>query len=418
VQKSGFCYTVTGTTSATIIINITNGVLNVYPQLGATSVSTDIPWYCYLASAVLGGVIGGVIGFFAGGIIGLAVGAALGAAAGAGGLAAAQSGITGVINSALSTVVNAINGDLPDIKQSLTGFNAVIQDVQVDDITFTNAIVPIESVPFKSGDLIIANNSYLDLDTVSTSSSLAGADLSWTGSGNSRVLTPIGSIAKLAETGVNDLSKITLYQLYQHSYKNDPVNIAHLGPAGSSAPVFGYRSDQFRYGCFQVTKTQDDSIQLRYKTYATYQGSSIVPALANLSAGRSGRCHCCRRRWRTRWESQSFPPAGPCCSCRSFWRSSAPVCCVDVLVLQGPEKSFNKDVVQGSPLSVHKNIDSFFTQLDVTLVGELAATVAVDNLQYGLSKRPTPGGQPASFYRFGSSTIFFNSRIMLFLSWL
>jgi hypothetical protein len=283
VQKSGFCYTVTGTTGATIIINITNGVLNVYPQLGATSVSTDIPWYCYLASAVLGGIIGGVIGFFAGGVIGLAVGAALGAAAGVGGLAAAQSGVTGVINSALSKVVNAINGDLPDIKQQLTGFKAVIQDVQVDDITFTNAIVPIESVPFKSGDLTIANNSYLDLDTgtVSASSSLAGADLSWTGSGSDRCLTPLGSIAKLAETGGADLSKIALYQLYQYSYKSDKVTIAQLGPAGSTAPVFGYRTDQFRYGCFQVTKAQDDSIQLRYKTYLTYQGPSTIQGHIN-----------------------------------------------------------------------------------------------------------------------------------------
>ena len=58
---------------------------------------------------------------------------------------------------------------------------------------------------------------------------------------------------------------------------------------------------------------------------------------------------------------------------------------IDILVLHGPEKSFHENVVQGTPLSVHRDLNSFcLQQLDVVLIGELAALVAVDDLRFGL----------------------------------
>ena len=54
---------------------------------------------------------------------------------------------------------------------------------------------------------------------------------------------------------------------------------------------------------------------------------------------------------------------------------------IDVLVFKGTEKSFHENVVQGTPLSVHRDLDVLcLQQLDIVLIGELAALVAVDDL--------------------------------------
>src|SRR5262249_3880923 len=60
VTKSGFCYDASGTVAARIRMAVVGGQLVVQAEVEAPHVDVDIPWYCWLAGAVIGAIIAGV----------------------------------------------------------------------------------------------------------------------------------------------------------------------------------------------------------------------------------------------------------------------------------------------------------------------------------------------------------------------
>ena len=70
VSKSGFCYDATGTVGARIKIKVTGGNLIVQAQVDPPNIDVDIPWYCWIAGAVIGALLGGVLFGVIGGIVG------------------------------------------------------------------------------------------------------------------------------------------------------------------------------------------------------------------------------------------------------------------------------------------------------------------------------------------------------------
>jgi hypothetical protein len=60
VTRSGFCYDATGSFHAEITFSVTGTKLNSHSALAPPDIDVDVPWYCYVAAAVLG-PIGAVI---------------------------------------------------------------------------------------------------------------------------------------------------------------------------------------------------------------------------------------------------------------------------------------------------------------------------------------------------------------------
>jgi hypothetical protein len=61
ITKSGFCYTATGSFSATLTFSVIGGVITPSVSVGQPSVDIDIPWYCWLVVGVVLGVIGVIV---------------------------------------------------------------------------------------------------------------------------------------------------------------------------------------------------------------------------------------------------------------------------------------------------------------------------------------------------------------------
>lgn len=70
IAKSGFCYSATGTVGAKITIAVAGGQLVVQVQADDPNVDVDIPWYCWVAGAVIGALLGALLPSVIGVIIG------------------------------------------------------------------------------------------------------------------------------------------------------------------------------------------------------------------------------------------------------------------------------------------------------------------------------------------------------------
>ena len=82
-RNSGFCYDATATASATVGIEVvqqddgaggTKSVLVVNSNVGEPDVGIDVPWYCYVGAALLGGIAIGIIDPAVDTVIGLILG--------------------------------------------------------------------------------------------------------------------------------------------------------------------------------------------------------------------------------------------------------------------------------------------------------------------------------------------------------
>ena len=95
---SGTCWSATAEVSATLTLRIENDSLVADVTVGDPSVDIDIPWYCYLAAAVIGALTGGLLGLL-GSVSTVIVGAIIG-------------GVLGPL--VLWLTVNAIEGSVED----------------------------------------------------------------------------------------------------------------------------------------------------------------------------------------------------------------------------------------------------------------------------------------------------------------
>jgi hypothetical protein len=276
VTKSGFCYDASGDVSARMRLAITGGRLVASVEIDDPDVDVDIPWYCWLAGAVIGAVIGGVLL----GVIGAIVGAVLVPLI----TWIASEVIEGTIEEVAQRITDAINDAVPDVDVPAFGVNILFQEVFIDDVVVTASFDVESHAPIRSqGTLTLANNFGVDLDSGKVVVAAAPeADVRWVGERDGRKLET-GCQAALARTGTTDFAGLARYQLYAFAYGTpSAVLLFELGlpnPFGGlfgglfgdaffeNQRVFAVRTNEGRFAIVQVTEIESSYLRLRYKTF-------------------------------------------------------------------------------------------------------------------------------------------------------
>ncbi len=276
VRKSGFCYEASGSVAARISIKVRNGRLIVASEVEDPDVDVDIPWYCWIAGAVIGALLGGILF----GAIGAIVGGVL--------VPLIQwisaEVIEGIVEEVAERVAADINDITPDLDVSAVGIRIFFSDAFIDDVVIECAIEPVEDVPIRSqGTVLVPNGAYVDLDSGRVGDAgLVSADLAWLGQGFGRQLRAVCG-ARLARTGVTGLDGITRSRLYRYQYQApNPVplpELAQINPLGGIfggvfgdryrelLSVYGVLTNEGRYAAVQAVQVEDSFIRLRYRTY-------------------------------------------------------------------------------------------------------------------------------------------------------
>ena len=264
VTKSGFCYDASGTVSARIRMAVDDGVLSVTVEVDDPHVDVDIPWYCWLAGAVIGAIVAGVIGAVLVPII----------------IYIAQESVEGTINSVAARVADAINSINLNATIPMPGVRIFFQRVFIDDIDIACDIIVTDNVPVRSeGVVTLTPGTAVDLDTGQVGpADLGGADVACTGAGFDRQLRAVCG-ARLARTGLHRIDGITRSALYRFTYDApNPVallELARLNPFGvlfgdpfdETDIVIAVHTNEGRYAVVQAVEVDNASIRLRYRTW-------------------------------------------------------------------------------------------------------------------------------------------------------
>jgi hypothetical protein len=277
VRKSGFCYTATGTVAARIRIEIVDGNLVVESEVEDPDIDLDIPWYCYLAGAVIGALLGGILF----GVIGAIVGAVLVPLI----MWITTEIIEGLLESITDRVVDAINSISPDVNVPAVGINILFDRVFIDGIVIKCLIEAVDNAPIRSeGTLHVRNGEFVDLDKGEVGGeNLPGADLSWQGDGFGRRLRTVCTTA-MGRTGSKSFQKMTRFKLYGFNYESpESIPLHELADENwwggffgfgdrydERRYVYGVRTNEDRYAAIQVFKVEDHYIRIRYKTYEKF----------------------------------------------------------------------------------------------------------------------------------------------------
>lgn len=272
VEKSGFCYDASGTVGARLRLAVTDGRLQASVEVGDPDVDVDIPWYCWIAGAIVGAAIGGVLL----GVIGAIVGGILVPVI----LHLSTEVIEGTIEEVAGRISDAINEAVPDLDVPAFGINILFDEVFIDDVVL-RAQLEIEShAPVRTqGTITLLNNRGFDLDSGKIlPSGTPEADLRFTGH-RARRRIETGCQAALARTGTSNFSGLARYELYAFGYAT-PTSI-RMWELGFDNPlsfffgddfienhrVFAVRTNEGRYAIIQVIDVEDSHIRLRYKTF-------------------------------------------------------------------------------------------------------------------------------------------------------
>jgi hypothetical protein len=301
VEDSGFCWSATADVSATLTLTVdSSGTLTAKVDVGNPNVDTDVPWYCYLAAAVLGALTGGLIDvvFALGSVV---VAAVIGGVVAPLLLWLTVGQIEGSVNDGLDAAADAINStditkDLPvDLK-----FDRVV----VDDITLHGSIRVLPYAPLHAaGTVVIKDGQRLDLDTGAVGDpTLPSADLEWSRSAGATVHTGVGNFvvggrnaslravcgAQLGRTGRTDFDNILRCDLYDSTYSApNPVSLEELAAVTvfgwmfgdayrETLLVYGVRTNEGRWAAVQVVEVTDTSIRVRYETFAEAEPSVTI----------------------------------------------------------------------------------------------------------------------------------------------
>lgn len=271
VEKSGFCWSARGTIGARIRIAIVEGRLQVSTQVDDPDVELDIPWYCYLAAAIVGALGGLLIG----GVIGAAVGGVLVPLL----LFALEEGLEGTLDGIADHIRDTLNELAPSVDIPAAGINIVFQSVEIDDITIRCSTSVADLAPVRgAGVVTLRAGQGVDLETGRVGAAeMEGADLRLDGAGDGRSLRTVCA-AMLARTGRTDFDRIPRWACYPMAFAPS-VRVAsgemwhsiHLPfiadisiPTGA---VFAVRTGQGRNALVQVVDVREDRIQLRWKAW-------------------------------------------------------------------------------------------------------------------------------------------------------
>jgi hypothetical protein len=273
VEKSGFCYEAAGTVSAAIRLAVVDGRLIVTAEVGDPDVDVDVPWYCYLAGAVIGGLVGLLFG-----VIGSIVGAILVPLI----LWISTETVEGVVQSAIDRVAEALNEIAPDLNVPAVGLSLIFSDVFIDDVTIGCRVSAKGHVPIRSeGYLDVPDGGFVDLDRgIVGSEDLLSQDLAWRGTWFWRRLEAVCG-ARLARTDRRYFDEVARGTLYGYAYDApNPIELRELAsfdPIGGifgggglfdeTMRVFGVRTNEGRWSAIQVVEVDIGRIRLRYRTW-------------------------------------------------------------------------------------------------------------------------------------------------------
>lgn len=271
VEKSGFCWSARGTVGARMRIRIVEGRLQVNTEVDDPDVELDIPWYCYLAAAV----IGALGGFLVGGIIGGTVGAVLVPLL----LFALEEGLEGTLEGIADNIRDTLNDLAPAVDIPATGINIFFQSVEIDDITIKCRTTVPDLAPIRgAGTVVLRAGQAIDLDSGRVGDAqMEGGDLRLDGSGDGRALRTVCATS-LARTGRTDFDHIARWSCYGLVYaqaarvaSGEMWHSLHLPFVGdlhiATGTVFSVRTGQGRRALVQVSDVRDDRISLRWKTW-------------------------------------------------------------------------------------------------------------------------------------------------------
>ena len=224
VSKSGFCYDATGTVGARIKIKVTGGNLIVQAQVDPPNIDVDIPWYCWIAGAVIGALLGGVLFGVIGGIVGGVLVPLI--------TYIAQEVIEGTINAVAQHITDALNSIAPTIEVPAVGFNLLFSDASIDDVFIACNVQPIDTAPVRaSGTIDLRNGMAVDLDCGQTGPlDMPGADLALVGVRLDRLMEAVCG-ARLARTGLRSLDGLARSALSASAGRSDPIRSRRPGSA-------------------------------------------------------------------------------------------------------------------------------------------------------------------------------------------
>ncbi len=264
VRKTGFCYEATGTVAARIRMEVVGGELLVSAEVENPDVDVDIPWYCWLAGAVIGAIVAGVIGAVLVPLI----------------IYIAQEVVEGTINSVAARVAEAINSLNISATLPVPGVNLVFQRVFIDDVTVGCDVAVSDHVPVRSEGIIrLGSGMAVDLDSGRVGPlDLPSADVICVGRLFGRQLRATCG-ARLARTDLHrtdGLMRSTLYGFAYTAPNPVPVDeLAQLNPWGmlfgdpyeESRRVYAVHTNEGRYAVVQAIEVEHDTITLRYRTW-------------------------------------------------------------------------------------------------------------------------------------------------------
>ena len=121
ISKSGFCYSATGTVGGRISLDVdpNTGKPSVRVQVDNPNIDVDIPWYCWVAGAVIGALLGGIFQSLIAVIIGAVLVPLI--------MFIAEQVIEGVVNTVAERIANALNNILQPIPLPAVGFKLILR---------------------------------------------------------------------------------------------------------------------------------------------------------------------------------------------------------------------------------------------------------------------------------------------------
>jgi hypothetical protein len=278
VSKSGFCYSATGTVGAKIKISVTNGNLQVEAHVYDPNVDVDIPWYCWIAGAVIGALLGGLLF----GVIGAIVGAVLVPVI----TFVAQEVIEGIVNGVAAKITEALNKITPSVDIPAVGFNLIFSDAFIDDVQIDTRVQPIDTAPVRAtGTILVPNGAAVDLDSGKIGPrDMPGGDIAVLGSSFLRQVEAVCG-ARWARTGLTRFDDLYRAAVYGYAYAApNPVpltDLAQFNPLGQifgnpydeTLRIYGVRTNEGRWAAIQAVDVTDEAIRFRYITWEKAQAT-------------------------------------------------------------------------------------------------------------------------------------------------
>lgn len=272
ITKSGFCYSATGSVGAKITIAVAGGQLVVQVQADDPNVDVDIPWYCWVAGAVIGALLGALLPS----VIYVIVGAVLVPLI----MYIAEEVIEGTINSVAAHITDALNQLLVPVDIPAVGFNIVFSDARIDDVQIGCRVRPLDTAPVRAaGTVVVANGSAFDLDSGRVGArDMPSGDLTVLGGAFDRSVRAVCG-ARWARTGLRDFDGLYRAAVYGYAYDApNPIPLADLAtidpfgllfgdPFRESLRIYGVRTNEGRWAAVQAVDVTVDHIRFRYITW-------------------------------------------------------------------------------------------------------------------------------------------------------